>query len=70
MCKGSYFPNVTGEKTGRTVKVVVADFSKENTFATIEEEIKDLNVGVLGLTFIFPLFICKAQVAILQTKYT
>ncbi|XP_015250968.1 PREDICTED: testosterone 17-beta-dehydrogenase 3 isoform X2 [Cyprinodon variegatus] len=36
-----------GEKTGRTVKVVVADFSKENTFATIEEEIKDLNVGVL-----------------------
>ncbi|XP_047236189.1 17-beta-hydroxysteroid dehydrogenase type 3 [Girardinichthys multiradiatus] len=36
-----------GETTGQRVKVIVADFSEENVFREIEEELKDLNVGVL-----------------------
>ncbi|KAM4745435.1 17-beta-hydroxysteroid dehydrogenase type 3 isoform 1-T1 [Anableps anableps] len=36
-----------GETTGQRVKVIVADFSEENVCREIEEEIKDLNVGVL-----------------------
>ncbi|MEQ2253961.1 hypothetical protein ILYODFUR_037902 [Ilyodon furcidens] len=36
-----------GETTGQSVKVIVADFSEENVFQEIEEELKDLNVGVL-----------------------
>lgn len=39
------------------MKVIVADFSEENVFRKIEEELKDLNIGVLGQTFLcFPLF--------------
>ncbi|XP_023199977.1 testosterone 17-beta-dehydrogenase 3 isoform X1 [Xiphophorus maculatus] len=42
-----------GETTGQRVKVIVADFSEENVFRKIEEELKDLNIGVLGQTFLF-----------------
>lgn len=36
-----------GETTGQRVKVIVADFTEDKVFREIEEEIKDLNVGVL-----------------------
>ncbi|XP_028270683.1 17-beta-hydroxysteroid dehydrogenase type 3 isoform X2 [Parambassis ranga] len=36
-----------GETTGRTAKVIVADFTKENIFSDIEDQLKDLNIGVL-----------------------
>ncbi|CAG5924026.1 unnamed protein product [Menidia menidia] len=36
-----------GETTGRRVKVIVADFCGETVFSGIEEQLKDLNVGVL-----------------------
>ncbi|XP_077417321.1 17-beta-hydroxysteroid dehydrogenase type 3 isoform X1 [Vanacampus margaritifer] len=38
------------ESTGRMVKVVVADFTKDNIFTDIEEELKFLDIGVLGNT--------------------
>ncbi|XP_077378144.1 17-beta-hydroxysteroid dehydrogenase type 3 isoform X1 [Festucalex cinctus] len=38
------------ETTGRMVKVVVADFTKDNIFTDIEEELKYLDIGVLGNT--------------------
>ncbi|PWA15806.1 hypothetical protein CCH79_00008918 [Gambusia affinis] len=50
-----------GETTGRKVKVIVADFSEENVFRKIEEELKDLKVGVLvNNVGVLPTFIpCK-----------
>uniref|UniRef100_A0A1A8GHX6 Hydroxysteroid (17-beta) dehydrogenase 3 n=1 Tax=Nothobranchius korthausae TaxID=1143690 RepID=A0A1A8GHX6_9TELE len=36
-----------GEATGQKVKVVVADFSCDNIFREIEEQLMDLNIGVL-----------------------
>uniref|UniRef100_A0A3Q4H5F5 Hydroxysteroid (17-beta) dehydrogenase 3 n=1 Tax=Neolamprologus brichardi TaxID=32507 RepID=A0A3Q4H5F5_NEOBR len=38
-----------GEATGQRVKVIVTDFTKENIFSEIEEQLKDLNIGVLVL---------------------
>ena len=42
-----------GDKTGQRVKVIVADFIKENVFIKIEDQLKDLNIGVLGWTFFY-----------------
>lgn len=39
-----------GDKTGRSVKVIVTDFVKENVFGEIEDQLKDLSIGVLGRT--------------------
>uniref|UniRef100_A0A7N5ZY38 Hydroxysteroid (17-beta) dehydrogenase 3 n=1 Tax=Anabas testudineus TaxID=64144 RepID=A0A7N5ZY38_ANATE len=36
-----------GETTGQRVKVIVTDFTKENVFSEIEDQLKDLNIGVL-----------------------
>ncbi|XP_041856537.1 testosterone 17-beta-dehydrogenase 3 isoform X2 [Melanotaenia boesemani] len=36
-----------GETTGKKVKVIVTDFTDENVFSEIEEQLKDLNIGVL-----------------------
>lgn len=36
-----------GETTGRKAKVVVADFTREDGFGRIEDELKEMNVGVL-----------------------
>lgn len=36
-----------GEATGQRVKVITTDFTKENIFSEIEEQLKDLNIGVL-----------------------
>uniref|UniRef100_A0A671TIX5 Hydroxysteroid (17-beta) dehydrogenase 3 n=1 Tax=Sparus aurata TaxID=8175 RepID=A0A671TIX5_SPAAU len=35
------------DTTGRRVKVIVVDFIEENVFSEIEDELKDLNIGVL-----------------------
>lgn len=36
-----------GDTTGQRVKVIVTDFIKENIFSEIEDELRDLNIGVL-----------------------
>uniref|UniRef100_A0A8C5N3U6 Hydroxysteroid (17-beta) dehydrogenase 3 n=1 Tax=Gouania willdenowi TaxID=441366 RepID=A0A8C5N3U6_GOUWI len=36
-----------GDSTGRTVKVITTDFLKENVFSKIEDQLKDMNIGVL-----------------------
>nr|XP_043882799.1 testosterone 17-beta-dehydrogenase 3 [Solea senegalensis] len=36
-----------GDKTGQKVKVIVADFTKENVFSEIEDQLRDLDIGVL-----------------------
>ncbi|KAK7934275.1 hypothetical protein WMY93_005171 [Mugilogobius chulae] len=36
-----------GDTTGREVKVLVADFTKDDAFENIEDELKKINVGVL-----------------------
>uniref|UniRef100_A0A7N9AUT1 Hydroxysteroid (17-beta) dehydrogenase 3 n=1 Tax=Mastacembelus armatus TaxID=205130 RepID=A0A7N9AUT1_9TELE len=36
-----------GDATGQRVKVIIADFTKENIFSEIEDQLKDLNIGVL-----------------------
>ncbi|XP_065806117.1 17-beta-hydroxysteroid dehydrogenase type 3 isoform X1 [Labrus bergylta] len=36
-----------GDTTGRKVKVIVTDFMKENVFGEIEDQLRDLNIGVL-----------------------
>uniref|UniRef100_A0A4W6CFH6 Hydroxysteroid (17-beta) dehydrogenase 3 n=1 Tax=Lates calcarifer TaxID=8187 RepID=A0A4W6CFH6_LATCA len=50
-----------GDKTGRSVKVIVTDFVKENVFGEIEDQLKDLSIGVLvNNVGILPSFIpCK-----------
>ncbi|XP_071339505.1 17-beta-hydroxysteroid dehydrogenase type 3 [Trachinotus anak] len=35
------------EKTGQRVKVIVTDFTQEHIFSEIEDQLKDLNIGVL-----------------------
>ncbi|KAM9858564.1 17-beta-hydroxysteroid dehydrogenase type 3 isoform 2-T2 [Aulostomus maculatus] len=36
-----------GDSTGRRVKVIVTDFAQGNGFGEIEEQLKDMNIGVL-----------------------
>ncbi|XP_051278420.1 17-beta-hydroxysteroid dehydrogenase type 3 isoform X1 [Dicentrarchus labrax] len=36
-----------GDTTGQKVKVIATDFIKENVFSEIEEQLRDLNIGVL-----------------------
>ncbi|XP_044053025.1 testosterone 17-beta-dehydrogenase 3 isoform X2 [Siniperca chuatsi] len=50
-----------GDTTGQRVKVIVTDFTKENIFSEIEEQLRDLNIGVLvNNVGILPSFIpCK-----------
>lgn len=36
-----------GDATGRTVKVIVADFSKDDAFGRIEDALRNMNIGVL-----------------------
>lgn len=37
------------------MKVIVTDFTKEDVFSEIEDQLKDLNIGVLGwIYFIVP----------------
>ncbi|KAF1389285.1 hypothetical protein PFLUV_G00071850 [Perca fluviatilis] len=36
-----------GDTTGQRVKVIVTDFMKDNVFSEIEDQLKDLNIGVL-----------------------
>lgn len=38
----------SGQSTGKNVKVIVADLTKDDVFEEIEEELKYLNIGVLG----------------------
>ncbi|XP_034451809.1 testosterone 17-beta-dehydrogenase 3 isoform X1 [Hippoglossus hippoglossus] len=35
------------DKTGQRVKVIVTDFTKENVFGEIKDQLEDLNIGVL-----------------------
>lgn len=41
-------PLSSGENTGKRVKVIAADLTKDDVFEEIERELKDLNIGVLG----------------------
>lgn len=36
-----------GDKTGQKIKVLVADFTREDCFAPLEDELKEMNIGVL-----------------------
>uniref|UniRef100_A0A8C9X4E0 Hydroxysteroid (17-beta) dehydrogenase 3 n=1 Tax=Sander lucioperca TaxID=283035 RepID=A0A8C9X4E0_SANLU len=36
-----------GDTTGQRVKVIVTDFMKDNVFSEIEDQLRDLNIGVL-----------------------
>lgn len=36
------------DTTGRKVKVIVTDFVKEDVFGEIEDQLRELNIGVLG----------------------
>ena len=47
------FSFTIGDTTGRRVKVIVVDFVEENVFSEIEDELKDLNIGVLGWIHFF-----------------
>lgn len=38
------------------MKVIVVDFSKDDTYGEIEEQLQNLNVGVLGQPFVFFFF--------------
>lgn len=38
----------TGETTGQKVKVIVADFTEDDMYEHIEENLKGLNISVLG----------------------
>lgn len=44
----STFSFFIGNTTGKKVKVIVTDFTKEDVFSEIVEQLKDLNIGVLG----------------------
>lgn len=36
------------DTTGRKVKVIVTDFVKEDIFGEIEDQLRELNIGILG----------------------
>lgn len=38
----------SGDTTGRKVKVIVTDFAKENVFGDIEDQLRGLDIGILG----------------------
>lgn len=38
----------SADTTGRKVKVIVTDFVKEDVFSEIEDQLRDLNIGILG----------------------
>lgn len=38
----------SGDTTGRKVKVIVTDFAKENVFGDIEDQLRELDIGILG----------------------
>lgn len=38
----------SGDTTGRKVKVIVTDFVKENIFGDIEDQLRELDIGILG----------------------
>lgn len=42
----------SGDTTGKKVKVIVTDFTKEDVFTEIEDQLKALNIGVLGWIFL------------------
>ena len=44
----AHFPFFSGDTTGRNVKVIVADFVKEDVFGQIEDQLRELNIGILG----------------------
>lgn len=44
------FPN-TEKATGRNVKIIQADFTKNDIYDDIEERLKGLEIGVLGMLF-------------------
>lgn len=43
-----HFLIFSGDTTGRKVKVIVTDFVKEDVFDEIEDQLTELNIGVLG----------------------
>lgn len=49
----STFSFFLGDTTGQRVKVIVTDFMKDNVFSEIEDQLRDLNIGVLGWIFFF-----------------
>lgn len=46
--KGPIFGLFPGGTTGREVKVIVTDFVKEDVFGEIEDQLRELDVGILG----------------------
>lgn len=43
-----------GDTTGKKTKVIVTDFTKENVFSDIEDQLRDINIGVLGWILFLP----------------
>lgn len=41
------------DNTGQRVKVIVTDFMKDNVFSEIEDQIRSLDIGVLGWNIYF-----------------
>lgn len=64
----STFLLFTGDTTGQKVKVIVTDFIQENVFSEIEDQLKDLNIGVLGWTFSFHVLF-ESLIASTDTKH-
>lgn len=48
MKKKKTFSFSLGETTGQRVKVIVTDFMKENVFGEIDDQLRGLDIGILG----------------------
>lgn len=77
LCFASYlmylmfvFSSFAEETTEQRVKVIVTDFANENIFSEIEEQLKDLNIGVLGeLSVAHPWNCCSTWFGIILLNY-
>ena len=58
----------TEEETGQRVKVLVADFSRDDVYMEIEDNLKDLEIGVLGKDDLWEILIPQTVISYLLPK--
>lgn len=48
----SFFSSMTEKATGKNVKVLAVDFTKDDIYECVEQSLEELNIGVLGVYYL------------------
>uniref|UniRef100_A0AAY4AKQ2 Uncharacterized protein n=1 Tax=Denticeps clupeoides TaxID=299321 RepID=A0AAY4AKQ2_9TELE len=59
-----------GETTGKRVKVIVADFTKDDVYENIAQNLQDLNIGILGKLYLSVFFFSVQRGVLIQNSET